>query len=236
MATYTKVNKAMCMTIYPKTDGHIYKYGAVYNDVQGAVDGSVVVSSDGYMFVEQLYVTALSNYYVLRSFVIFDTSVIPIYCNITRVVLSLYLSTDASEEDFDVVIMNGMPDYPHDPLVLGDYNIANYSGNGGSKNSSEAVEFEYFDIELTETGRGWVNKGSGAITKFALVSSRDIAKSSPAGGTLEELEFFTQRGLFHGAYYKPKLTVYYDYVKVNKNIATYSKVSKGTASYTKVIK
>lgn len=202
-------------------DGHIYKYGAVYNDVQGAVEGSVVVSNDSYMFVEQLYLAPLNKYYILRSFVFFDIPLSLENYKIIKAVLSLYVSTDASEVDFDIVIMSGMPTYPHEPLVVGDYNIANYSGNYGSKNSSKAIESEYFDIEINEAGKNLVEENIGKKLKLALISSRDISKTPPTAGNLEEIEFLTCHYT-----YKPKLTIYVDWNKTEKAKSEWTKVIK----------
>ena len=61
-----------------------------------------------------------------------DTSAIPDFAIITSATLSLYGSNDYPTTDFDIVIQNGQPTYPHEPLVIGDYYKDYYSNDGGS--------------------------------------------------------------------------------------------------------
>jgi len=91
--------------------------------------------------------------------------------------LSLYGESDYSTLDFDLVIQDGQPTYPHDPLEMGDYNMANYSGDGGSINTSTWVTDDYNTITITELD--WIQKGDGAVTKLALRSSKDIDDIEP---------------------------------------------------------
>ena len=57
---------------------------------------------------------------------------------------------------------------------------------------------------MNETGKNWIQKGSGAITKFALFSSRDINKTAPTEENMIAI-YLSEKGIG----YKPKLVVNY---------------------------
>ena len=97
---------------------------------------------------------------------------------ITKVILSLYGDMVRMDEgDFNMVIQNGQPNYPHNLLVLSDYDRSKYSNNGGQIAASAISIGAYNNITLNSNGRNWINKGG--ITKFCLRSSMDIATTTP---------------------------------------------------------
>lgn len=120
-----------------------------------------------------------STFHIYRGTVNFDTSVIPSGATISAAKLRMYADAVLADTAFTVVVMNGQPTYPHDPVVVGDYNKANYSGDGGSLASGSMSAGIYNDIVLNATGVGWINIGPGAVTKFCLRSDLDIAGTSP---------------------------------------------------------
>lgn len=95
---------------------------------------------------------------------------------ITNATVSLYKKTDSSSTDFNIVLQNGMPTYPHVPLQTGDYNKNHYSGNGGSLNT---VNFVNGRNNITLTNLSWIN--ASGLTKLCLRSSRDISGTAPTG-------------------------------------------------------
>jgi hypothetical protein len=120
------------------------------------------------------------GYRVDRGYLYFDTSSIPDGAEITSAVLCLYGETDESDTDFDIVITNGQPTYPTDPLTAGDFDKTHYSGTGnGTFNTSGFSTSGYNEITLNSTGLGWID--DDGVTKLCLRSSRDVAATTPTG-------------------------------------------------------
>ena len=134
------------------------------------------------------------TYEIDRGLLFFDTSSIPAGATITSAKISLYYlqkwikGTDhhnsspywtyTTGTDFDVVIQDGQPNYPRNPVVNSDYYYANYKNNGGQINTADITDVGYYDITLNSNGLAWINKGG--ITKLSLRSSRDIANIAPS--------------------------------------------------------
>lgn len=117
---------------------------------------------------------------VRRAALLFDTSVVAPSQKITAASLSLYcVQVLNGAAGWGVQVQNGQPTYPHNPVVVGDYNQANYSGNGGSKVSNTFNIGAYNTIDLNSDGISWINKGG--ITKLLIrQDANDIANSEPA--------------------------------------------------------
>ena len=165
------------------SDGHIRNSGYPYNTVHDSVDGTVQSER---IYAGQ-YKYPGTYYEIYRGFVFFDTSELPDYCTIISATLFLCTAADGSYTDFDVVIQNGQPDYPHDPLMPDDYDKTHYAGSGGSFNTADlAIVGEYSAIPLNSDGLDWIVKTG--ITKLCLRSSRDINSVVPTG--LERVEFY----------------------------------------------
>ena len=75
------------------------------------------------------------------------------------------------------VVTNGQPIYLHDSFVLTNYNMNNYSGNGGEIAGLEIAEFEWNNILLNGTGLSWINVGG--TTKLCIRSQNDIDGIEP---------------------------------------------------------
>lgn len=148
----------------------------------------------------------MADYTIYRGFLYFDTSNIPVEAVITSAVLSFKIHPEAANEgNGKIVIQNGQPNYPHIPLVVGDYNYANYSNNGGQSVAIDSLsDSEYNNITLNSNGRAWINKGG--ITKFCLRNSRDIDNV-----TIAENNRVAIHGHEKGEGYRPKLEITYEY-------------------------
>ena len=112
-------------------------------------------------------------YHLLRVAASFDTSSI----DSSALIKSAYITSTviAKNNVVTILLKNGMPDYPHVPPVAGDYNFANYSGNGGGVEiSANATSFV---LNLNSTGRSWINKDG--YTKFLIVSQNDNISEPP---------------------------------------------------------
>lgn len=156
-------------------DGHCRRDYPTYNGCWEQELATTVISTAQSLTVGQIYETA-GFYRIWRGFVFFDTSSLE-GKTIVKATLRLQLDTDQSVTDFDVVIQNGQPDYPHSPMAKADYLHSLYEGDGGHIHTSEIKAGAGFEIELNAKGISWINKTG--ITKLCLRSSRDIAKISP---------------------------------------------------------
>lgn len=182
-------------------DGEINNYDEDYNAIRTATSGREVYSEKSTMIIGQGD-EDVWNIWVYRGFVFFDTSRIPDSATILEAKLWLFIYDVYLEPSFNVTIQNGQPTYPHAPLVLTDYNLAFYSGNGGTKNLTGMDYGEWLDIPLNSNGLSWISKNG--ITKFCLRSNRDIEGIAPTG--LERVTVYTSE---KSAYYTPKLILNY---------------------------
>lgn len=109
-----------------------------------------------------------------RSYLHYNTSGLPDQdITITACNLTIWCKGDLTGNgDFSYVIQNGQPTYPHNPLIGGDFDMAQYSGNGGESNTSTWTNNTSIKIPMNATGLGWINTNSD--TKLMLRSSFDI--------------------------------------------------------------
>jgi len=181
-----------------------YPYSSVHNGAAGN-GGSIaflIVGQDH----EYEEVGDVDTYWDYRSFPYFDTSPLPDDCIPLSADLLLYSDFDNSDTDFEIVVQNGQPTYPHNPFQYGDYYHGHYSGNGGSLSTTQIVD-GYNAISLNSDGLSWINKAG--ITKLCLRSSRDINSDAPLFETSEYVQFL---GYELGIDTIPKLVVTYETV------------------------
>ncbi len=153
-------------------------YGSMVALYETNVDYGVArTSASGHIAETYCNVGQLQGFQIYRIALLIDTSAIPDGATIDSAILYLYTYADNSNTDFDVVVQNGQPTYPHNPTVEGDYDQSNYSGNGGSLSSNPFVLYEYKALTLNADGRSWINKTG--VTKLLLRSSRDISATQP---------------------------------------------------------
>lgn len=179
-------------------DGTLKEDGANYIAVRTAT------VADKYDTVNTMAVgqdLVAGTYYVMRSYLPFDTSPIPDNSQIDNATLNFYMEANFTDTDFNVTIQTGSPPYPHIPLQTGDYNYLKYSGDGGQFNTS-LLAAGYNTINFTSTGLTWISKTG--YTKLVLRSSKDIAGTAPTG--LESFSFWARE---KGSAYAPYLTVGY---------------------------
>lgn len=181
------------------SDGYLQNTSVSYTTAHDATVGTVFASGTDF-YVGQKF--GASDYFIYRGFTFFDTSAIPDGAVFTSARLSLYGEVDASDQDFFLVIQNGQPTSPHNPLLSYDYSFGNYSGNGGSFNSSSFSTTGYINITLNATGLNWINKTG--TTKLCLRSDRDIDALIPTMN-----EFVRIYASEQGNGFKPRLIVVY---------------------------
>ncbi len=139
-------------------------------------------------------------YQVNRSFVMFDTSTLPTNLSVMSARAYLYGYLDESTTDFDIVAVSGQPTYPHDPVVVADYNKALYATDSGSGFSTAAGWSITGYNQVVINNVGWIN--TAGTTKLGFRSSKDIAGIAPIG---DELVGFWQEE--HGSGFAPMLFV-----------------------------
>jgi len=164
------------------SDGYIYQEDRTYQGARDAASGDFSYGTDLQLIVGRK-IAPNNNYLVYRTFLYFDTSSLPDDATIASATLSLYLAYTLNTATWDIVVQNGQPTYPHDPLVLADFNQTYYNGDGGRIAALDIVE-GYNDITLNKNAQNnWIRKDN--ITKLALRSSKDIDNQSPSSGEWE---------------------------------------------------
>jgi len=164
------------ITIYTSTsDSFLLNSGTNYTNAWSAT-ASNGAADFTHIAIGQKKVSTM--YTIYRGYVFFNTSVLPSNAIIENASLSIYKATDYSTTDFKVTLQNGMPTYPHSPLVSSDYNKAHYTGNGGTLNTASLVN-GYNNITLNTTGLSWINRTNW--TKLCLRSNKDISGTTPTG-------------------------------------------------------
>jgi hypothetical protein len=178
-------------------DAHLTKSEFVYSTARNATTGTPTDSAYQIYLGQSFYLAA---YTVHRSAIYFDTSVIPTGATINSANLSIMLSSDFSDTDYNITIQNGQPTYPHRPAVAADYYYARYSGDGGSLNTSGLSVDTYYNITLSQLS--WISLTGD--TKLMLRSSNDINNIAPTGWELVYL-WSADKGESHA----PRLYVEY---------------------------
>ena len=201
------------------SDDDVWDFSSFYSIVHDMTSGSI--SSNATSFTVGQYLPP-GTYVIYRSYVFFDTSAIPDGATIDSAILSVNIQADYSDTDFNVQIQSGAPTYPHDPLAAGDYYYQHYSGDGGSRSTSEISGVGYWNITLSATGEGWISK-TGA-TKLCLRSSNDINSVAPSGNEYVQISEREQ-----GESYVAKLYVEYS---VPSRIIAFSSSPEINAEFT----
>jgi hypothetical protein len=141
--------------------------------------------------------------FIYRGYLYFDTSSIGSASTITSATLKLYNSGVSNPEAASIYISGGMPTYPHDPLVVADYNYAYYSGDYAHIALS-AVTVGYNSLSLTAAGLSAISKTG--TTKFVVRTSQDYTGTGP---TSTDATIWYYYAYEQGTGYQPKLEVTY---------------------------
>jgi hypothetical protein len=156
--------------------------------------------------VDGMFSSSTYTMNIYRSFLFFDTSVLS-GLEITNVDLKLYpYRYSADFGAWTLVVTNGQPTYPHNPIVAGDYLYTHYSGSGGTLASGSFIP-GYNTITLNATGRSWIN--TTGITKLCLrEKEHDIDDVKPTGlGESSLFNRFQPYAYEKGVGYRPQLVV-----------------------------
>ena len=180
------------------SDGYLSKGDPTYNNAHIAPNAGYIANAITYIRVGQ---QLLTDYYIYRDALFFDTSSLPDNAVITSATLSLWGATAAPATDFYVTVVDGSS--LNDPLVVGDYGyLGGQTTSGGELNTAGySPGGPYNDIVLNAAGIGWISRTG--MTKFGLRSSRDITSSAPSGD--EIVAFSSNEEILH----PPMLVVTY---------------------------
>jgi hypothetical protein len=156
--------------------------------------------------IGQRYNSSTGYYFVWRSYLVFDTSGIPDTSTITQVNLKLVCIADSSTADFDVVIkkqdwsaQNPLSDANREAAFDGCL-AATSDDNIWRNTSGMSSNTQYTSGNLATA---WINLTGS--TYYSLISSEDIANSTPTG--YERISLGGQEN--PDAPYRPVLTVLY---------------------------
>ena len=167
------------------SDGSLTGKGDTYEWAHDKSWADYISSSHEEHLIGQYY---NGDHRVYRAFEYFDTSSLSDDAEIHSATLSIYgLDSAHLGCTWNIVIQNGQPTYPHDPLIDDDFWEAHYSGNGGERDARLSTT-SYNDIPLNGTGLSWINRTG--TTKLCLRSSRDISESYPCS-THEQLTYWS---------------------------------------------
>lgn len=170
------------LTFYTSNaDAYVSYSDETYVDCNSAPTGTGISTTGTDIYIGQ-EVQAGPYYIIYRAAFYFDTSTLPDTAIIESATLTLFGWNGFIEDNFNVVIQNGQPTYPHNPLELADFNRTYYSGNGGSLSTASWVDDDFNDIELNSDGLSWINVAG--TTKLMLRSDTDINVEEPTGDEL----------------------------------------------------
>lgn len=197
-------------------DGWIARQSTGYTIAHNATTGDILYAGETYLGAGYIFgwgdlfppITKF-NHILYRVYIYFDTSDIPAEATINSVQLYIYRHVSTMlDADFNLVIQNGQPTYPHSPLNLNDYDKSYYSNNGGQIDTSTMTTSSYSSISFNSNGIAWINKGG--TTKLCLRSSREIAGIS-WGTTDTHYEILGIHSADSDSSHKPYLNVNYTY-------------------------
>lgn len=146
---------------------------------------------------------------ILRSYLLFDTTTLPPDKQIYSGKIHFHHGWGwVDPADFDLVLQNGQPTYPHVPIEVGDYFMGHYSGEGGRVNKSLIHDHQPFDIPLNAQGLSWIRPGD--YTKLCIRTSLDIEGINPWTDTESRDIRCMMRYYYNNKWDLPELWLGYD--------------------------
>lgn len=170
-----------------------YSYGGPTMQNDSTVYNTAWTNTSGQKISGNLYAGQLENagdYFIERGYLIFNTSGIPDEATISNAYVRLVVYEDIGMEvDFNVTVQQTKPPSPHNPLIPGDYNKANFppSATFGNRNITGLTDEDWFNITINATGLADINKSG--YTNWILRSDQDIRGDAPGAGVDEWIGF-----------------------------------------------
>jgi hypothetical protein len=128
------------------------------------------------------YWPGAGDWHVYRFAVLWNTTAIPDGATILDARIRLYLRANTAS-GFDLYVLQGLPTYPSNPVVVGDYDKSLYSVLQGVIRTEEMVQDSYNDIVLNYPAFANINKTG--VTKFMIVTSNDSLTAPPGDSYIE---------------------------------------------------
>jgi len=147
-------------------------HNAIYSSFTAGNPSGILIKQDAW-FPSGSYI----RWNVYRGFFYWDTSTIPAEATIVSAEVQLYIRLNWTYRTFNIIIQNGQPSYPANPINSFSYYKNLYSGDGGSIGSGSISTDDWNTIPLNDDGKSWIN--IGGETKFCFRVSRDIDNDSP---------------------------------------------------------
>jgi hypothetical protein len=126
-------------------------------------------------------------YVIYRGMLFFDTRQLLPGDNIIDAVVALYGYSDNSWDNFNITVQEPIPAAPHKPLVVGDYNQANYTKSRGTLNTS-FWKVEDWNYVFLSNFSAYV---PGGITPMVLRSNTDIGAAPPGFMRREFVSYYS---------------------------------------------
>ena len=113
------------------------------------------------------------THFIYRSYFVFPTYNIPDDVIIKNASLELVrVGKKICTTDFDMIVQHD-PNDVHPYMVYEDMDRKNYTGNGGSLNSTDTIPLSYNKFDLNAEGKSWIDKNG--FTRLCVRSSKDIS-------------------------------------------------------------
>ncbi len=189
------------LTVYSSTDdAYLREVDSDYNSARN--DSCADYYNPGISVHRFGQVYSDGNYYIPRSYLVFNTSALGSQVTIDSAKFFFYIEWIDTSSHWDMTVVEGLWD--SDPPEACDFKTGVWIGeqSGGSKNTS-GISADYNSITLNATGLGWINKTG--TTRLALRSNRDINGTPPEGS--EQLQHRSADN--YGTDYDPYLRIWY---------------------------
>lgn len=179
------------LVVYAQSsDGQLGRFSADYSNARSGSNASVILNAGEGIQIGQYEHPNIAEYRIFRGVLFFDTSALPETAQITSASLEIYGANKRVQcGDFKIRTIHGLSGYPHNPLILSDYNQANYSGNGGVLHTSSFYVGRYNEIPLNSDGVSWIERSG--ITHIVLRSTHDINAVAPQTNTPDYIKIYS---------------------------------------------
>jgi len=171
-----------------------YSVDTTYAEVHNKFSSNAAYSNPAGLQIKQDSWFPSGSYHrfdIYRGFLYWDTSSIPTGATITEAEIQVYVSHKYTYRTSNMIIQNGQPTYPYNPIQKSNYYYGYYSGNGGEIATNSIIINDWNIITLNDDGKSWIN--IDGETKLCLRVSRDIDNDSP--GYAAEGEAMREEGI-----------------------------------------
>lgn len=203
-------------------DGYTEKANANYTTATTGDATAVYDSTDGSVATGIQHSLWSGTYYIRRPIVLFNTSDLGAGATITSATLSIYCVIDGGTGNADSDSINIVSSDPasNTSLAVGDHDSFGTTSFGSITIPTSTSEYKV--ITLNASGLAAISKTG--ITKFGLITGRDISDTAPTGLN-QVIMYFSERGTD----YRPKLTIEYTTSSAT-NVTVTADVVTGTVS------